>query len=216
MGWLMAAAWLGLTGCETPAWRLEEAPVPAEAAQARVGWDTFDDELLSAAIFAETNRIRGEHGRRRLHSYPRLRGAADIQAFTNAFTGQATHGNPLAGRANPWDRVRAEGIAPGLVLENVAITLARLPESGGAVRIVVQTDGTRSRRDDATGDELPWPTYAELAARIVRQWMDSPAHRANLLSEEVRYLACGTVLARSPLGGEVVHAIQVFMNKFEK
>ncbi len=203
-------------GCETPAWRLEEAPQPVVAAQASVSWDGFDDELLSAAIFAETNRVRREFGLRALRAYPRLHGAADIHAFTNAITGNVSHHNPLARRDRAWDRVRAEGIESAMVLENVAITLARVPPSGGAVRIVVSAEGARLRRDDVTGQDLPWPTYAELAARIVQQWMDSPAHRVNLLHPEVRYLACGTALARSPLGGEVVHAVQVFMARPER
>lgn len=209
----VALAW---AGCVTPAYVREEAPASAVLAEQRVSWETFDADLLSAAVFAETNQVRRRFGLKRLRTLPRLRGAAEVQAFTNALTGVASHANPLAGRASAWDRVRRQGLLPTMVLENVAITLVRQPESGGAVRIVVADDGARTRRDDLTGEQLPWPTYAELAQRIVQQWMDSPPHRVNVLHPEVRYLACGTELARSPLGGEIVHAIQVFMAKSER
>ncbi len=206
---------LAPAGCAIPAYVQEEAPASAELAAQRVSWETFDADLLSATVFAETNRVRRQFGLKRLHALPGLRGAAEVQAFTNAITGVASHDNPLAGRANAWERVRRQGLRPGMVLENVAVTLVRQPESGGAVRIVVADDGTRTRRDDLTGERLPWPTYAELAERIVQQWMNSPPHRLNLLNSEARYLACGTELARSPLGGEIVHSIQVFMAKPE-
>lgn len=206
-------------GCAAPSYRAEEAPPTPAAAQTRLSWDRFDADLLAAAVFAETNRVRREHDLRPLHAYPRLRGAAEVQAFTNAITGVVSHDNPLPGRERAWDRVRRQGIAPGMVLENVAVTLVREPTGGGgAVRIVQRTDetGRGSRREDVAADQLPWPTYAELAAKLVQQWMDSPPHRANVLNPEVRYLACGVQLARSPLSGEIVHAIQVFMARPEQ
>ena len=196
--------------------RSEAAPANAAAVQRVVGWDDFDDALLSAAIFTETNRVRAEHDLRPLRPYARLRGAADVQAFTNAITGVATHDNPIAGHGRVLDRVRAQGIDPSLVTENVLVTLVRTADSGGMVRVRRSEDGSRVRLDDETGSVLMWPTYGALARRVVAQWMGSPTHRNNILNAEVRYLACGVAMGRTPLGGELLHAAQVFMAKDSK
>lgn len=193
------------------AWVQEAGPLAPGRAEARVTWDNFDAERLAIGVFAETNRVRRAHGLAPLRPYPHLREAADLQAFSNAITGTVSHDGLFAGRANAWERVRAQGIQPELVLENVLSNLVRTAPSGGAVRIVMRADGSADRREDATGAELPWPTYRELAQRIVQQWMESPGHRANLLNPRVTRLACGTALSRSPLGGELVHAAQVFV-----
>jgi uncharacterized protein YkwD len=214
-GIVVVAVTLLLAGCETYDYAMEEgrSPEMRAAIDRTMSWDTFDDSAMAAAIFAETNRVREAHGLKPLRAYPRLQGAAELQSFTIALTGVASHGNPFAGRARPFDRVVAQGLRPDLVLENVASSLARVPPSGGAVRIKVLDDGTRIRRDDLTGEELPWRSYREVAVRIVQQWMDSPGHRVNILNEEVDRLACGAALSRSPLGGEIIHSVQVFMSR---
>ena len=196
--------------------RSEAEPVSAAAVQRVVGWEDFDGALLSAAIFAETNRVRAEHDLRPLRPYARLRGAADLQAFMNAITGVATHDNPLAGQGRAWDRVRAKGIDPSIVMENVLVTLVRSADSGGSVRVERREDGSRVRLDDETGSVLRWPTYGELARRVVALWMGSPTHRINILNTQVRYLACGVAMNRNSLGGELLHAAQVFMDKESK
>ena len=200
-------------GCVVSDFREEAAPSSEAAVQRVVGPDDFDDALLSAAIFAETNRERREQGLRPLRPYANLRNAADIQAFTNAITGVVTHDNPIAGHARAWDRVRAQGIDPAIVMENVLVTLVRSSGAGKPVRVERREGDSQVRRDDETGAVLPWPTYAELAQRVVAQWMDSPVHRINILNAEVRYLACGVAMSRTPLGGELLHATQVFMAK---
>ncbi|HEY0945996.1 MAG TPA: CAP domain-containing protein [Opitutaceae bacterium] len=178
--------------------------------QASVDWAGFDAPFLAAAIFHETNRVRAENGIRRLRWYRGLAAAADIQASMNAFTGTSTHANPLAGRGDVAQRVNRAGITARSIAENVAMTPARTL-ADGRPRLAVDDAGRRVIRDPATGSELQWPTYAELAARIVQQWMNSPGHRANLLSRSHTHLACGASMARAPNGVEQVYAVQVFL-----
>lgn len=179
--------------------------------QAPLDWDGFDAPLLAAAIFHETNRVRAAHACRRLRWYRGLAAAADLQASMNAFTGTSTHANPLAGRGDVEQRVRGAGITPRVIAENVAMAPVRTLPPHGAQRLSVDDDGHRTVRDPETNTELRWPTYAELAARIVQQWMDSPGHRANLLSRAYTHLACGASMARAPNGVEQVYAVQVFI-----
>lgn len=211
--WLPAAVLMGLgTGCAVSRSGPELERLPAEAVGQLVSWDEFNADWLAAALFAETNRIRREHGLPRYRSHRRLVGAADLQATTVLMTGVLSHQNPIAGRANVMDRVRAEGLAPRDAWENVASTAVRVAEGEGAVRIVLN-EGRRLRLDDETGEPLAWPTYEELAARIVQQWMGSPGHRANILLTDAVYLACGVAMGRTVFGGEVVHSVQVFISR---
>ncbi|MCF3651296.1 hypothetical protein [Synoicihabitans lomoniglobus] len=100
--WLAGALVWVTSGCASFDYPSEEGPLPPDLAAKRLSWDRFDDQRLATAIFAETNRVRREH------DLPRLRETADLQAYTVAVTGVATHHNPLAGRAGskrlafPW------------------------------------------------------------------------------------------------------------------
>jgi uncharacterized protein YkwD len=93
--------------------------------------------------------------------------------------------------------VAAAGITARMVGENVATTPLRWP---GLDR-------------PAPSERSEWPqrTYAEIAARVVQQWLDSPPHRASLLSRHFTHVAHGAALARSPLGDEMVYSVQVLI-----
>jgi len=190
----------------------EERLTPA-LGDRQVTWDDFNPDSLAAAIFAETNRMRAAHGVPMLRSHVGLREAATFQASAIMMTGVTSHENPFLGMTDVVDRVRATGVPVGGIWENVASTLVRRPKEGRAVRTTVDAAGRREQVDLRTGEPLSWPTYQELATRIVRQWMDSPGHRANLLRKLPTHLACSTVIGRTPLGGEVVHSVQVFIKK---
>lgn len=174
-------------------------------------WDTFDRAGLSAAIFAETNRVRQVHGLAPLRSVRGLEEAASFQANAIAMTGVLAHDNPFEGRADVISRIRATGLAVEGAWENVASTPLRIPEDGRGVRIAVDEQGRREYVDFRTGEPLAWSSYGDLAARIVEQWMKSPPHRANILRDAPTHLACATALGRTATGGEVVHSVQVFV-----
>ena len=143
--------------------------------------DSFNAARLASAVFAESNRVRAAHHRRRLASDPRLETAANDQAAFMAMVLRSTHENFLAKSRTPLDRVLRAGLRPQRVAENVAMM-------------------STHRR-----------SYAELAVVLVQAWMDSPGHRANLLSREVTHFACAARVARMVNGDEVVFATQVFV-----
>jgi uncharacterized protein YkwD len=41
-------------------------------------------------------------------------------------------------------------------------------------------------------------TYLDCADAIVKQWMNSPGHRANILNSRLSYLGCGAHACRCP------------------
>jgi len=149
---------------------------------ARIDFARYDRGLMAAAIFHETNRARQQLGVRSLRHLPQLDEAADSQASIGALLLEVSHHNPLPSLADVSDRVRAAGLRPELVAENIALTptLDYDPEN---------TDlGTRgsgiARRfiDLKSGRELEALTYAGFASKVVGQWLNSPGHRVNLLN----------------------------------
>lgn len=158
-----------------------------EAAQP-VAADSFDARLLGRAIFAETNRIRHEHHRKPFKPDARLDKAATGHVLTLALTQTLAHESPLAGRETVEARIEAAGLQPAVVREN----LARMP-------VLEQTGGSGRRS-----------TYAELAGRIVRGWLESPDHRENLLSTDVTHAGVAARLVWLPVRTEAVFVVQVF------
>lgn len=53
-------------------------------------------------------------------------------------------------------------------------------------------------------------SYEALAQVFVREWLESPGHRVNLLSRDVTPLGCAARLVRVPVGPPRVFAVQVF------
>ncbi len=52
--------------------------------------------------------------------------------------------------------------------------------------------------DCDTGKTIPMQTYKELAINIVKEWMDSPGHRSNLLNKNYKSLGCSIRLSKKP------------------
>jgi uncharacterized protein YkwD len=154
-----------------------------------------DDGLLARAIFEETNRVRLDHGLPPLAALSALDAAAGEQASYMALICRAEHANPFPGEHTVTERVAHEGLLGSRVGEN-------------AIMMPAQRPADSARRDY---------TYAALADYLVAQWMDSPAHRANLLDPRYTHLGCAARIARGVLpGNRSVFATQVFFQRFSR
>jgi uncharacterized protein YkwD len=171
-------------------------PAPGAAAGPAgqlVSMDNFDYALLGAAIYGETNRVRAANGLRTLAHHPALDDAATEQATYMALMFRADHSNPIRGEHNSAERVQHAGVDGLRVGENLIMMPARRP---------------------AGSDPMDY-TYAELAALIVDSWMNSPAHRLNLLDARFTAIGCAARVAHGVApGDERVFAAQVFLLPF--
>lgn len=193
-----------------------QAMEPAEFAalpevQARVDFGDFDDDLMAAAIFHATNRTRAEWGLPPFAHLPALDRAATQKATIGILQGKLTHENPLPLTTTPADRVRAVGVDYRAVAENIAQqSLLDLPP--GVTEVGVRQRGGHNEfyRVD-TKQPVQLQTYATFADNVVRAWMSSPGHRANLVNPEFTALGCAARPIRSPVARhEQVYAVQVF------
>ena len=165
------------------------APIDDTAArEQRVTLDHLDVALLGREIFRVSNLVRREHHLPLFKPEKRVTAAADDQAALMAMMLSCQHSNPLCGQGSVMERVIRRGFDAALVRENVALT------------------PLRERADHEQRER----TYAQVAADIVQQWMDSPEHRENLLSRDVTYLGCAVRGSLLPVNHEEVFAAQVF------
>jgi uncharacterized protein YkwD len=139
---------------------------------------------FAAALLAETNRVRKRHGISPLRPRAELNLAADDQAALMALMLSSRHDSPVPGRETPWERVRRRGYEAAKVAENVA----SIPVGKGAQRQSVE----------------------QIVATLVEQWLESPGHRANLLSRELTYFGASVRLSRLPGDLWCAFGVQVF------
>ncbi len=150
--------------------------------------DNLNVALLARENFRASNRVRQEHDLPLFKPKKELTAAADDQASLMAMLLTCQHDNPLYGQRNVMERLTRRGFTAAIARENVARTPLR----------------------DRVNPGQPERTYAQVAADIVQQWMDSPGHRENLLSRDVTYLGCAVRGSLLPVDHEAVYAAQVF------
>ncbi len=171
----------------------------------------IDQELLSAAVFHATNQRRAAEGLDRLRHDYRLDEAALIHARNMARGQYLSHVNPDdPALRTPLDRVRAAGIAPRYVAENVATHFGIQYDAGTRV-FIVQENPRPLFSETPDGAPIPSHTYRSFAQTLLDQWMDSPAHRQNILAPEAGYLGAGCVKHQTQgMGMDKFYCVQVF------
>ena len=200
----------GLPGADWQGLAREEFLARPEV-QARVNFASFDPGFMSAAIFHETNRVRRELGLAPFAHLAKLDSAGDLKASIGVVQRELVHENPLPLTATPADRVKAVGIAYRHVAENIArLSLFDLPPGTTQVGVRDRNGHSEYYHLD-TKQAIELRTYAGFAESVVRSWMNSPGHRANIVNPELTALGCAARTCRSALNQqEQIYAVQVF------
>lgn len=189
---------------------------PAEFAQLReanavIDPAHFDQALLVAAIFHETNNWRAKLGLRPFRHSPELDTAADVQVTYGSLMTEIGHTNFMPGQRTAMDRVQKVGLIPGTVAENVALTPLLDADDDTVIGLLGEGEARRYI-DAATGRELKAHTYATFAKRVLAQWMNSPHHRENIVDRDLKFLGCSARSTRD-IGGSVgLYAVQEFFS----
>ncbi len=187
---------------------LPEAGKPIEFA-------TLDRELLAAAIFHATNLQRVKSRLAPLAHDPAASEAARLQATVMAAEKFLGHENDFdAALKTPLDRIRKVGLRPGHIAENVALEFGRKYRSGEPF-YTREENGKTVFSASPDGPPIPMHSYVSFAAALLEGWMDSPGHRANILSDRPRRLGCAAAPAQDPTGLEVFYCAQVFFTPIQ-
>jgi uncharacterized protein YkwD len=120
--------------------------------------------LLDAALFFMTNEERSKVGTPPMRYHKFLEVAAYNHSLKMATTGFFSHYNSIdVSRNRPGDRGKIAGITNPSIAENIAYNF---PENGS--------------------------TYMQVATLLIKQWMNSPGHKENILSKKGRQMGIGT------------------------
>ena len=175
-----------LAGCS----HVSPPPTTAASPDQVLSPEDFDHALLAAAILEESNRVRTANGVPALAHVPALDAAADEQAVYLTLAMRTEHDNPMPGEHTAAERAARAGVRGKAVAENAVMMRTQRPA------------GVPGRGD----------TYASYAAFLLRGWMNSPGHRANLLNPDFKLTGCAARLGHGILTGDLrVYATQVFV-----
>jgi uncharacterized protein YkwD len=167
-----------------------QAPIRAEA--------RIDQGLVDAAIRAEINYYRCRAGLQSVAAAGGLRKVAGQHAKWMARSRSLSHRSKTPGQATPVARLKASGLRFHAGSENIG-QIARFQIDGRSFRIA---DGTSCGFLSGNGRTIPPHSYASLAHTIVSLWMESAAHRRNILDRKVSRLGSGVGFdAKAPYCG---------------
>lgn len=162
------------------------------ALQQEIDTDSVNLELLEWAVFDETNQQRQRLGLPPFQFDSRLQKAARQHSQEMVQLGYFQHTSPLPENETVKKRIENEGIAFGTTGENIAVhPLQKVQE------VVFQHfDIEQSVSKYAWRNEGVRYTYREFAVDLLKRWLNSPAHRNNILAYNFQYLGVGCVAAK--------------------
>ncbi|MDZ7722756.1 MAG: CAP domain-containing protein [candidate division KSB1 bacterium] len=164
------------------------------AASKRIQPDSIDYKLLHAAVFYATNAQRYKKHLPPFQHSPALEYAARAYSLDMVIYDFFSHKSPVTGKTNLADRLSQVGLNMGYRAENIAIAFALEYKSGRPVYTPAQNGGYFSYTH--RGPALEYRTYLDVAETVVRQWMNSPGHRRNILNSNLKYLGIGAAFYR--------------------
>ncbi|MFT5684987.1 MAG: hypothetical protein ACI8RZ_005933 [Myxococcota bacterium] len=150
------------------------------------------DAEVSEAICAQTNTVRQTNGLLPLAHSAALTRAAQLHAdqmVTHDFFGHTAP--PSAPWPTAMDRLIAAGVpAPRTPAENIATWYAMRYQPGDGYRVL----DPETFRYRSQGHSLAPHTPDSFAEALVDYWMDSPGHRANILSTTPTRMGCAAAM----------------------
>ena len=147
----------------------------------------IDQSLADAAIRAEVNFHRCRAGLSPLKEAAGLRRVASRHALWMAKARSLSHKSSTPGQSTTLARIKSSGLKIRAGSENIG-HLGSYQFGGGAFRI---TNASTCGFANSGGAPIPPHSYATLARSIVQLWMDSPAHRRNILDRKVTRVGSG-------------------------
>lgn len=158
--------------------------------QQSIVFSKIDYPLLHAAIFLVTNETRVKNKRPPLTFALALERAAYHHSKWMVEQNFFSHENPRdQARKTSQQRAELAGIKNPMLGENIATHFGIRYQANAPIYPVDPLKGTFSYAPE--GPLIPPHTYLSFAEAIVKQWMDSPGHRANILNREALQLGCG-------------------------
>ncbi|MDW7690769.1 CAP domain-containing protein [Flammeovirgaceae bacterium SG7u.111] len=158
-------------------------------AQREMDFKNIDYPLLNAAVFYETNRMRKKKRLPVFQHSAKLEEAAFGHSTDMVERNFYGHNSKVRGKKTVKDRLALVGLTNLGLAENVAQTFALQMSEKNSYYLPSQNGGYFSL--SYRGEPVPAHTYLSFAKSLVKEWMDSPGHRANILDKSFTHLGCG-------------------------
>ena len=175
----------------------------------------FDEPLLAAAIFQETNQQRANLQLpaflpdERASVVARLHSQWMARHHALSHNETSNQGQPIT----PHDRLMRQGLRLHITAENIAYNFALDLVPGKPFYVRVE-NGRNVYSYQPGGPSLRAYTYDGFAQAIVTQWMHSPLHRANIVDSSLRFLGVGAAPAHRPNHQDTIYATQDFYTPY--
>lgn len=148
--------------------------------------------VIDDAIRYYSSRARCENGGLGFSGDKRLLKVAQSHSADMARLDFFAHESAVSGKESLGDRFGLGGVTYRAGAENLAsVSLFNFPANE---RFQVIDEGRCLFRDPKTRELYKRQNYAELAQNVVDSWMNSPGHRANLLSPEYSRMGSGIAI----------------------
>lgn len=161
-----------------------------EAIYHAINFEKIDYPLLQAALFFVTNEERKRDGLPPFVPHASLRQAAQGHAEDMVKYGFYSHTSKIRIKRTVRDRLQLAGINAPLFGENICSTQGLHYQAGRKVN-PPNPPGQFTYAFTERREVIPTHTYLTFARSVVKLWMDSPGHRANILNPHFKSLGCG-------------------------
>lgn len=157
---------------------------------------SIDYALLNAAVFFETNRQRVKYGLKPLKHHPKLEMSAQEHSKDMVDYNFFSHTSRVPGKYDISDRVRKAGLNESYVGENI-YDHNILDFKGGAYCPPSHCGFFKSA---VSNKPIQFFSYRSLAGKLVKGWMNSPGHRANILNSNYTHMGMGNFIYYKGMG----------------
>ncbi len=180
------------------------------ASQQAIDIEYLDYRLLTQAIFYLTNQARLDRKKSTVSYHPQLAHAACLHARDMVKNDDLGHINRKDSTSRtPRDRLRAMGIDPHFVSENIA-EMSIIQYAPGKAFYTRTENSQTVVSHTADGPPIEAHTYLSFAEALLDRWMSSRGHRRNILSKEVTYTGAACHYAGTRQDIDVLYCVQLF------
>lgn len=161
---------------------------------------------LDAAILAQVNFYRCKHGRSKLVPARGLRRQASKHSMWMARSGKLSHKASSGSSRTLSKRLKSSGLKYRTGAENIGVM--RLYNIDGR-RFLIRSSG-KCVFTTPSGRPIGRHSYRSLAQLAVREWMESPGHRKNILRRNLRHTGAGAGIRPNSRHCGAVFLTQIF------
>ncbi|WP_424941112.1 CAP domain-containing protein [Aliiroseovarius sp. S253] len=176
-------------------------------AEKTISYKKLNQSLLDAAILAEVNFYRCKHGLSKLTPASGLRKQASKHSLWMARSGKLSHKATSGSSRTLSSRLKSSGQKFKTGAENIGVM--RLYNIDGR-RFLIRSSGKCVFTTPA-GKPIGRHSYRSLAQLAVREWMESPGHRKNILRRNLRHTGAGGGIRPNSRHCGAVFLTQIFL-----